>query len=154
MLIQHLSVAENICLGRQPTWLGVSRWGAIARRARAALGRLDLSLDVSRQLSSYSIAIQQLVAIARALDISAKLLILDEPTSSLDRTEVEELFKKLRKLRDGGLGSIFITHFLDQVYELSDSITVLRNGCLVRCSATTALPRTTLFSLLIGHPLH
>jgi simple sugar transport system ATP-binding protein len=149
-LIPHLSVAENICLGRQPTWFGVIRWGAIARRARAALARLDLSLDVSRQLSSYSIAIQQLVAIARALDISAKLLILDEPTSSLDRTEVEELFKKLRKLRDGGLGIIFITHFLDQVYEISDSITVLRNGCRVGCFATRDLPRINLVSHMIG----
>jgi len=113
-LIPHLSVAENICLGRQPTWLGAVRWGAIAKRARAALARLDLSLDLTRQLSSYSIAIQQMVAIARALDISAKLLILDEPTSSLDKTEVEELFKKLRKLREGGLGIIFITHFLSR----------------------------------------
>ncbi len=105
-LIPHLSVAENICLGRQPTWLGVIRWGAIVKRARAALARLELSIDVNRQLSSYSIAIQQMVAIARALDISAKLLILDEPTSSLDKTEVEELFKKLRKLREDGLGII------------------------------------------------
>jgi len=153
-LIPHLSVAENICLGRQPTWFGVIRWGAIARRARAALARLDLSLDVSRQLSSYSIAIQQLVAIARALDISAKLLILDEPTSSLDRTEVEELFKKLRKLRDGGLGIIFITHFLDQVYEISDSITVLRNGCRVGCFATKDLPRINLVSHMVGKAVH
>ena len=86
-LIPHLSVAENICLGRQPTWLGAIRWGAITKRARAALARLDLSLDLKRQLSSYSIAIQQMVAIARALDISAKLLILDEPTSR-DRKSV------------------------------------------------------------------
>jgi galactofuranose transport system ATP-binding protein len=149
-LIPHLSVAENICLGRQPTWLGLIRWSAITRRARAALARLDLSLDVSRQLSSYSIAIQQLVAIARALDISAKLLILDEPTSSLDGAEVEELFKKLRKLRDGGLGIIFITHFLDQVYEISDSITVLRNGCRVGCFAAKDLPRINLVSHMIG----
>src|SRR5215469_2693655 len=149
-LIPHLSVAENICLGRQPTWLGAIRWRAIARRARVALARLDLTLDVNRQLSSYSIAVQQLVAIARALDVSAKLLILDEPTSSLDKTEVEELFKKLRKLREGGLGIIFITHFLDQVYEISDSITVLRNGCRVGCFATRDLPRIKLVSHMIG----
>jgi len=149
-LIPHLSVAENICLGRQPTWLGAIRWGAIAKRARAALARLELSIDVNQQLSSYSIAIQQMVAIARALDISAKLLILDEPTSSLDKTEVEELFKKLRKLREDGLGIIFITHFLEQVYQISDLITVLRNGCRVGCFATKELPRIKLVSHMIG----
>jgi galactofuranose transport system ATP-binding protein len=149
-LIPHLSVAENICLGRQPTWMGVVRWGAIAKRARAALARLDLSLDVNRQLSLYSIAIQQMVAIARALDISAKLLILDEPTSSLDRTEVEELFKKMRMLRERGLGIIFITHFLEQVYEISDRITVLRNGCRVGCFPTKDLSRIQLVSHMIG----
>ncbi|MGA8660535.1 MAG: sugar ABC transporter ATP-binding protein [Chthoniobacterales bacterium] len=149
-LIPHLSVAENICLGRQPTWLGTIRWGAIAQRARTALARLDLPLDVNRQLSSYSIAIQQMVAIARALDISAKLLILDEPTSSLDKTEVKELFEKLRKLRQDGLGIIFITHFLEQVYEISDLITVLRNGSKVGCFATKELPRIKLVSHMIG----
>jgi galactofuranose transport system ATP-binding protein len=149
-LIPHLSVAENICLGRQPTRLGTIRWGAITKRARAALARLDLTLDVNRQLSSYSIAIQQMVAIARALDISAKLLVLDEPTSSLDKMEVEELFKKLRKLREGGLGILFITHFLEQVYEISDLITVLRNGCRVGCFATKELPRIKLVSHMIG----
>ena len=149
-LVPHLSVAENICLGRQPTWLGVIRWGAIAKRARAALARLDLSLDLKRQLSSYSIAIQQMVAIARALDISAKLLILDEPTSSLDKSEVEELFKKLRRLREDGLGVIFITHFLEQVYDISDSITVLRNGRRVGCFTTKELPRIKLVSHMIG----
>jgi galactofuranose transport system ATP-binding protein len=149
-LIPHLSVAENICLGRQPTWLGAIRWGAIANRAKAALARLELSIDVNQQLASYSIAIQQMVAIARALDISAKLLILDEPTSSLDKTEVEELFKKLRKLREDGLGIIFITHFLEQVYQISDLITVLRNGCRVGCFATKELPRIKLVSHMIG----
>lgn len=152
-LIPHLSVAENICIGRQPTWLGAIRWWSIAKRARAALARLDLTLDVNRQLSSYSIAIQQMVAIARALDISAKLLILDEPTSSLDKTEVDELFKKLRILRREGLGIIFITHFLDQVYEISDSITVLRNGSRVGCFATKELPRINLVSHMIGKTL-
>jgi len=84
------------------------------------------------------------------LDISAKLLILDEPTSSLDKTEVEELFKKLRKLREDGLGIIFITHFLEQVYQISDLITVLRNGCRVGCFATKELPRIKLVSHMIG----
>src|SRR5213078_1036398 len=83
-LIPHLSVAENICLGRQPTRFGMLRWRAMARRAQAALARVDLKLDVTQPLASCSIALQQMIAIARALDVSAKLLILDEPTSSLD----------------------------------------------------------------------
>ena len=149
-LLPHLSVAENICLGRQPTRLGVIRWRAIHQRARAALARLELDLDVSRQLSSYSIAIQQMVALARALDVSARLLILDEPTSSLDEREVAELFKVLRKLRGEGLGIVFVTHFMDQVYALTDRITVLRNGRLVGEFATAELPRLQLVAHMIG----
>src|ERR1700674_1128852 len=83
-LIPHLSIAENICLGRQPTWFGLIQWAKMAERARAALARVDLKIDVWQPLSSFSIAVQQLTAIARALDVSARLLILDEPTSSLD----------------------------------------------------------------------
>ncbi len=149
-LIPHLSVAENICLGRQPTRLGAIRWGAIRQRARAALARLDLALDVSRQLSSCSLAIQQMVALARALDVSARLLILDEPTSSLDEKECEELFGVMRKLRGQGLGIVFVTHFMDQVYAVSDRITVLRNGQLVGEYATAELPRLELVARMIG----
>jgi monosaccharide-transporting ATPase len=149
-LIPDLSVAENICLGSQSTFLGAIRWRAIATRARNALARLDLKIDVSRQLSFYSIAVQQLVAIARALDISAKLLILDEPTSSLDENEAGELFGVMRKLREQGLGLIFITHFLDQVYQVADSITVLRNGRLVGEFVARELPRIKLVAHMIG----
>jgi len=152
-LIPYLSVAENICLGRQPTRLGLIRWGAMAERARAALARVDLKIDVSQPLSSYSIAVQQLVAIARALDISAKLLILDEPTSSLDEKEVAELFKVIRKLRAAGMGVVIVTHFLEQVYSISDRITVLRDGKLVGEYETSKLPRMELVSKMIGRAL-
>jgi galactofuranose transport system ATP-binding protein len=152
-LIPHLSVAENICLGRQPTRFGMIRWGAIARRAREALARVDLDIDVTQTLSACSIAIQQMVAIARALDISAQLLVLDEPTSSLDDREVEELFQVIRKLRDGGLGIVFVTHFLDQVYAISDRITVLRDGRLVGEYEAAKLPRMELVSRMIGRQL-
>jgi len=108
-LVPFLSVAENICLGRQRTRFGCIRWGDIRERARKAMGRLGIDLDVSEPLSNYSIAIQQLVAIARALDISAKLLILDEPTSSLDAGEVERLFGVMRQLKSEGLAIIFVT---------------------------------------------
>ena len=149
-LIPHLSVAENICLGRQPTAFGFVKWRAIRERAERALRRLDLTLDVSRQLSSCSIAVQQMVALARALDISAKLLILDEPTSSLDEREVAELFAVMKKLSAEGLGVVFVTHFLDQVYSVCDRITVLRNGRHVGEYLTAQLPRLELVARMIG----
>ena len=149
-LIPHLSVAENICLGRQPTTLGTIRWGAIKRHGRQAMGRLGIDIDVTREVSSYSIAIQQMVAIARALDTNAHLLVLDEPTSSLDENEVAELFGVIRNLRAGGLGIIFITHFLDQVYDIADRITVLRNGQFVGEYPTADLPRIELIARMIG----
>ncbi len=152
-LIPHLSVAENICLGRQPTRFGMIRWGAMARRAEAALARVDIRLDVTQPLSSYSIALQQMIAIARALDVSGKLLVLDEPTSSLDEREVEELFKVIRKLRADGLGIVIVTHFMNQVYAISDRITVLRDGQLVGEFETAKLPRTELVSKMIGKEL-
>ena len=149
-LIPHLSVAENICLGRQPTTLGTIRWGAIKRHGRQAMERLGIDIDVTREVSSYSIAIQQMVAIARALDTNARLLVLDEPTSSLDEHEVAELFTVIRNLRDEGLGIIFITHFLDQTYEIADRITVLRNGLFVGEYPTADLPRIELIARMIG----
>src|SRR5687768_4747370 len=152
-LVPNLSVAENLFLGRQPTMLGAIRWGRMNRLAHEALARLNLSIDVTRDLGTYSIAIQQMVAIARALDVQVKLLILDEPTSSLDAGEVRELFTVLRRLRDQGLGIIFVTHFLDQVYEVSDRITVLRNGKLVGEHETKALPRDQLVAKMMGREL-
>lgn len=152
-LVPFLSVAENICLGRQSTRFGCIRWRDIHERARKAMARLGIDVDVSEPLSSYSIAIQQLVAIARALDISAKLLILDEPTSSLDAGEVERLFGVMRKLKAEGLGIIFVTHFLDQVYAIADRITVLRNGQLVGEYETASLPRLQLISRMMGKEL-
>jgi simple sugar transport system ATP-binding protein len=149
-LVPQLSVAENICLGRQPTRIGLIRGRAVKKRAQAALARLGLRLEVSRTLSSYSIAIQQMVAIARALDVSARLLVLDEPTSSLDQQEVERLFAVMRRLREEGLAIVFVTHFLDQVYEICDRITVLRNGRLVGEYVTGDLPRLQLVSRMLG----
>lgn len=152
-LIPHLSVEENIGLGRQPVRWGAVRWKAIRERARAAVARLGLDLDVTRQLSTYSVAIQQMVALARALDIEAKLLVLDEPTSSLDEQEVEELFTVVRRLRGQGLGVVFITHFLEQVYAIADRITVLRDGRLVGEYPAAELPRMDLVTKMVGRPV-
>ncbi len=149
-LIPHLSVAENICLGRQHTFLGTILWGSIKRHAQQAMGRLGINIDVTREVASYSIAIQQMIAIARALDTNAQLLVLDEPTSSLDEHEVAQLFSVVRRLRDQGLGIVFITHFLDQTYSIADRITVLRNGQLVGEYPTADLSRIELIARMIG----
>jgi simple sugar transport system ATP-binding protein len=149
-LIPALSVAENIALGRQPGRFGFIRWGAMRRHARAALARLEIDCDVDAELGSLSVALQQMVAIARALDLQARQLVLDEPTASLDEKEVAELFKMMRRLRADGLGIVFVTHFLDQVYAVSDRITVLRNGALVGEYATADLPRLALVSRMLG----
>lgn len=154
-LIPMLSVAENIFLGRQPMHArrGGIDWGELNRRAGAALAELDLELDVTRPLNSYSVAIQQMVSIARALDISAHILILDEPTSSLDAAEVAQLFTLMRKLRAQGISIVFITHFLDQVFEITDRITVLRNGRKVGVFETASLSRIDLISNMLGRDL-
>ncbi len=132
-LCPNLTVAENVLIGRAPMRWGVTvDWKAMNRRAREILAGLDIDIDVTRPLGSYSVAIQQMAAIARALDISsAKVLILDEPTSSLTVRETTQLFEVMDKLRSDGIAIVFITHFLDQVYEVSDRVTILRNGEVV-----------------------
>jgi simple sugar transport system ATP-binding protein len=152
-LCPNLSVAENIFAGRQPMRLGRIDWKTLTRKAEDVLKRLNIVIDVTQILSSYSIAIQQMVAIARVLDISSKILILDEPTSSLDETEVEQLFKVIRSLRDEGLAILFITHFLDQTYQISDRITVLKNGDFVGEFKTKALPKLDLIAKMLGKEL-
>lgn len=149
-LIPRLTVAENICLGREPTFCGAIRWRAVRERARQALRQVGLDIDVDQELGRCSLAIQQMVAIARALDVSAKVLILDEPTSSLDQSEVVALFSVLRRLRDQGMGIVLVTHFLDQVYVVCDRITVLRDGKLVGNWDITLLPRRALVSAMLG----
>ena len=149
-LIPTMSVAENIYLGRQPMRRGIVDMGAINRGAKALLKTFNIDIDVSRTLSSCSIAVQQLVAIARGVDLSAKVLILDEPTSSLDADEVQTLFGVIRQLTARGIGILLITHFLDQVYEISDRITVLRNGRKISEHLTSELPRMQLISEMLG----
>ena len=149
-LVPTLSVADNILLGRQPTRFTFLRKRAMRQRAEAALQRLGVSLDVLQPLGSCSIAVQQMVAIARALDVKAKLLILDEPTSSLDEREVKFLFGIMRQLRSEGMAVLFVTHFLDQVYAVSERITVLRNGTFVGEFRTAELPRLQLIGAMLG----
>ncbi|MDG4831346.1 sugar ABC transporter ATP-binding protein [Solwaraspora sp. WMMD1047] len=152
-LCANLSVAENIFIGREPHRFGRIHWSKMRDDAAGLLRRLGVEVNPSSLLGSHSLAIQQMVAIARAIDISAKVLILDEPTSSLDAAEVEQLFRVIRKLRDEGMAILFVTHFLDQVYEVSDRITVLRNGRLVGEYATRELPQLELVAKMIGQEL-
>jgi simple sugar transport system ATP-binding protein len=152
-LVPNLSVAENVCLGSEPRTFGQIRWREMNARATRALDRLNLKLDVRRQLGEFSTAVQQLVAVARALDRSATVLVLDEPTSSLDREEVARLFELLRQLKGEGMAIVFVTHFLEQVYSVADSVTVLRNGRKVGDWAVTDLPRQRLVEQMIGREL-
>jgi len=152
-LLPNLSAAENIMLGREPRRLGVIDWRATRNRAAELLERLHLDIDPASPLSSHSLAVQQLVAIARATDVQAKVLILDEPTSSLDADEVAELFRVIRGLKEDGVAILFVSHFLDQVYEISDRLTVLRNGSLVGEYLTTDILRIELVHKMIGKEL-
>ena len=152
-LLPNLSVAENIMLGREPRRFGAIDTRRMKQRAAEVLDGLGLAVDPGSLLGSHSLAIQQLVAIARAINIDARVLILDEPTSSLDADEVAELFRIIRSLKDSGVAILFVSHFLDQVYEISDRLTVLRNGRLVGEYPAAELPRGELISLMIGREL-
>jgi len=152
-LCPNLSVAENILIGREPRRFGTIQWSQMRRRAAEVLGRLRLEVDVTAQLDTYSLAVQQMVAIARAVDVSAKVLVLDEPTSSLDAVEVAQLFRVVRRLRDEGVAIVFISHFLDQVYEIADRMTVLRNGRRIGEYLVGELSRVELVGKMIGKDL-
>ena len=146
-------MTKNLTLERQPRRYGFISWRRANERARERLTRLNLDIDVERPLASYSVAIQQLVAIARALEDDTRVLVLDEPTASLDAREVELLFGILRDLKARGIAIVFITHFIDQVYQITDRISVLRNGRLVGSAPTAELPRLKLISLMLGREL-
>ncbi|MFM0282667.1 sugar ABC transporter ATP-binding protein [Paraburkholderia sediminicola] len=150
-LCPNLSVAENIFAGRQPKRFGAIDWPDIKRRAQDALLRLDVTLDVTRSLDAYPIAVQQMVAIARALSVDARVLILDEPTSSLDDGEVAQLFKILRHLKQSGIAILFVTHFIEQTYAISDRITVMRNGEREGEYLARDLPADQLVAKMVGH---
>ncbi len=150
-LCPNLTVAENMFIGRT---IGAKvSWKDMENRAGELLNSLGIPARPKQQLGSCSLAVQQMVAIARAVDTDCKVLILDEPTSSLDDKEVAMLFRLMRDLKERGVGIIFVTHFLEQVYEVSDHITVLRNGGLVGEYEVNDLPQVKLVELMIGKDL-
>ena len=152
-LCPNLTVAENIFVGRQPMKRGMINWKEINTRARELMSRFHMDIDVTRPLNNYSTAIQQMVAIARAVDIDAKILILDEPTSSLDDNEVKLLFDVMNELKAEGMGIIFITHFLDQVFAVCDRLTILRNGNLVGTFDIRNISKLELVTMMIGRDM-
>ena len=152
-LVTNLTVAENIMLGREPRRLGLIDFRRMRKHTATVLRGLNLDIDPGSMLSSHSIAVQQLVAIGRAIDVNADVLVLDEPTSSLDVKEVAELMAVIRQVRDKGVAVLFVSHFLDQTYQIADRITVLRNGELVGEYLASELPRLQLVSKMIGKDL-
>ena len=150
-LCPNLTVAENMYIGRGNEKM--TKWKKMYKDAGEILKNLDIPAKPEQQLADCSIAVQQMVAIARAVDMDCKVLILDEPTSSLDEREVEKLFGLMRDLKKRGVGIIFVTHFLDQVYEVCDRITVLRDGALVGEYKIADLPRIQLVSKMLGKDL-
>lgn len=149
-LCPNLTVAENLFIGREPRKFGMIDWKTMNQKSAEVLKSLDIHVPPTQQLDECSIAIQQMIAIARAVDMKCRVLILDEPTSSLDDEEVEKLFTLMRKLKSEGVGIIFVTHFLEQVYAVCDRITVLRNGALVGEYEIENLPRVQLVSKMMG----
>ncbi len=153
-LLPNLSVAENICAGRYPRrpWSrgGGIDWRETERRARELLAGLGIELDVTQLAGGLPAALQQLATVARAVATDARVLILDEPTSSLDADEVQALFALIRRLRDQGVAILFVTHFLDQVYEICDRMTVLRNGRFVGEYLCSALDARGLVAAMVG----
>jgi simple sugar transport system ATP-binding protein len=150
-LCPNLTVAENMFIGRGAYRL--VNWRTMREKTAEILEKLNIPARATQQLATCSLAVQQMVAIARAVDMDCKALILDEPTSSLDEREVEKLFALMRELKSRGVGIIFITHFLEQVYEVCDRITVLRNGELIGAYDVKDLPRVQLISKMMGKEL-
>lgn len=149
-LCPNLTVAENLFIGREPRKAGFIDWKTMNQKSTELLENLGIDAHAGEKLEEVSLAKQQMIAIARAVDMKCKVLILDEPTSSLDDDEVEKLFKLMRRLKAEGVGIIFVTHFLEQVYEVCDRITVLRNGELVGEYEVKDLPRVMLVAKMMG----
>ncbi len=149
-LVPLRSVTENICLGRETRRMGLLDWRAMHAEAERLLGRFRVKVDVRRPLMDFSTATQQMVAIARAIGFSARLVIMDEPTSSLDEQEVAVLFNVIRQLRADGVSVIFVSHKLDELYEVCDRVTIMRDGRTVRTARMTEISKLELVSQMLG----
>jgi galactofuranose transport system ATP-binding protein len=149
-LVPQRSVTENICLGREMRRYGLLDWPAMRLEARRLLAQFNLNLDVDRPLSQFSTATQQMVAIARAVGFSARLVIMDEPTSSLDDREAQVLFSVIRALKDNGVSVLFVSHRLDELYQVCDRVTIMRDGRTVRVADMADITKLELVSTMLG----
>jgi ribose transport system ATP-binding protein len=152
-LIPYRSVAENVFLGREPRRYGLLDWRRMNGEAAELLRRFSVAVDVTRPLMEFNTAVQQMVAIARALSFKSRLVIMDEPTSSLDEREVGVLFDVVRQLRAEGVAVIFISHRLDELFAICDRVTVLRDGCTVLESPMAAMDKLRLVAAMLGRDL-
>ncbi len=148
-----LTVAENISLGRWPTRAGVISWSRLRRRAEEVLGQMGVDIDPIAHVGTLRVGERQIVEIARALADDAKLLILDEPTAALSQQEVDKLFEWVRRLRDRGVCIVYITHRLDEVFELADRVQVLRNGDVALTAETSSVTRRELVEAMVGRDI-
>ncbi|HEX8259949.1 MAG TPA: sugar ABC transporter ATP-binding protein [Rubrobacteraceae bacterium] len=149
-LAPHLSVAENLFLGREPTSVGFINRRAEKEKAAELLGRVGLDVDPGRLVSSLTVAEQQRVEIAKALAIEAKIVIMDEPTATLAEKETEELFEVIRDLSSRGISILYISHHLDEIFRIADRVTVMRDGKVVETKPTSELDEEELVNLMVG----
>jgi rhamnose transport system ATP-binding protein len=149
-LFPDLDIAENIVAGRQPTRAGRIDWRAMYREADELFGQLGVKLNPRTKARNLSVAQQQMVEIARALSLNAQLLIMDEPTSSLTLTEVEELFRIVRQLRAAGTAIIFISHRLEELFDVADRVTILRDGNYVDTREMAGVETEELIEMMVG----
>jgi ribose transport system ATP-binding protein len=152
-LVRYRSVAENVFLGREPRRFGLIDWRRMNEEAAALLRQFDVEADVRRPLGAHDIAVQQMVAIARAVSLDARLVVMDEPTSSLDEREVEVLFGVIRRLKARGVSVLFVSHRLDELYAVCDRVTVMRDGRTVAQSRMEEMNRLDLVTAMLGRRL-
>ena len=152
-LVPFRSVSENIFMGREPRRFGLLNWKLMNQQAAALLARFGIRLDVTQPLNTFNVATQQMVAIARAVSFQSKLVIMDEPTSSLDEREVETLFQVIRQLKSEGVSVIFVSHRLDELYSVCDRVTIMRDGQTIATRSMADVSKLELIALMLGKEL-
>ncbi|MBG1232505.1 sugar ABC transporter ATP-binding protein [Aestuariivirga litoralis] len=152
-LVPYRSITENICLGREKRRYGLLDWNAMHAEARALMARFNIDIDVHKPLMNFNTATQQMVAIARAIGFEAKLVIMDEPTSSLDEREVAVLFDVIRQLKAAGISVIFVSHKLDELYAVCDRVTIMRDGRTVKVSDMKSISKIELVASMLGRDI-